>query len=173
MSGTPSQILARKTFSVSRLSEFASEAELVKQTGHDADDWPLVIVKELVDNAYNDLVTAISDIDDEKSTRRRHVKSMSGRRDERCASQRTVRIKTNGFAFFEEIVVGVSVYEGRDVADDKSLFAIGNVNVCVKQIDRLLFVLGNVQTGGIEREGARKREAGRIFRVNARALTKR
>jgi DNA topoisomerase VI subunit B len=45
--------LARKTFAISRLAEFASEAELTKQTGHAVKDWPLVIVKELVDNALD------------------------------------------------------------------------------------------------------------------------
>src|SRR5258708_769986 len=46
--------LARKTFRISRLAEFASVAELVKQTGHPVADWPLVIVKELVDNALDE-----------------------------------------------------------------------------------------------------------------------
>ena len=45
--------LARKTFRVSRLAEFASVAELIKTTGHPVSDWPLVIVKELADNALD------------------------------------------------------------------------------------------------------------------------
>src|SRR5262245_24008166 len=45
--------LARTTFATSRLLDFASEKELIAQTGHDVDDWPLVIVKELVDNALD------------------------------------------------------------------------------------------------------------------------
>ena len=45
--------LARKVFRVSRLAEFASVAELIKQTGHPVADWPLVIVKELADNALD------------------------------------------------------------------------------------------------------------------------
>ena len=44
----------RKTFSISRLAEFVSESELVKQIGHPVRDWPLVIVKELVDNALDE-----------------------------------------------------------------------------------------------------------------------
>ena len=43
----------RKTFTVSRLSEFATESELTKQVGHGAALWPLVVVKELVDNAID------------------------------------------------------------------------------------------------------------------------
>jgi DNA topoisomerase VI subunit B len=45
--------LARKTFTISRLAEFASTAELVKATGHPVARWPLVIVKELIDNAID------------------------------------------------------------------------------------------------------------------------
>jgi DNA topoisomerase 6 subunit A-like protein/histidine kinase/DNA gyrase B/HSP90-like ATPase len=45
--------LARKTFTVSRQSEFASTAELAKATGHPVERWPLVIVKELIDNAID------------------------------------------------------------------------------------------------------------------------
>ena len=33
--------------------DFFSEKELVTQTGHDIQEWPLVIVKELVDNALD------------------------------------------------------------------------------------------------------------------------
>jgi DNA topoisomerase VI subunit B len=43
--------LTRVPFTVSRLMEFASRRELANQTGHDAWEWPLVILKELVDNS--------------------------------------------------------------------------------------------------------------------------
>jgi DNA topoisomerase VI subunit B len=49
----PAPTLVRKTFSVSRLAEFTSELELVKQTGHDVEDWPLVVAKELIDNGLD------------------------------------------------------------------------------------------------------------------------
>jgi DNA topoisomerase VI subunit B len=45
--------LERTTFRTSRLLEFCSQKELVAQTGHEPDDWPLVILKELVDNALD------------------------------------------------------------------------------------------------------------------------
>jgi len=45
--------LVRKVFKTSRLAKFRSEKELVNQTGHDSDDWPLVILKELIDNALD------------------------------------------------------------------------------------------------------------------------
>jgi DNA topoisomerase VI subunit B len=46
-------VLDRLTFKTSRLAEFCSEKELINQTGHDSDDWPLVVLKELLDNALD------------------------------------------------------------------------------------------------------------------------
>jgi DNA topoisomerase VI subunit B len=45
--------LQRETFPTSRLLDFCTERELVKQIGHPVDQWPLVILKELVDNAID------------------------------------------------------------------------------------------------------------------------
>ena len=45
--------LNRTTFRTSRLLDFASEKELVAQIGHATEAWPLVILKELVDNAID------------------------------------------------------------------------------------------------------------------------
>lgn len=45
--------LNRTTFTTSRLLEFCSEKELVAQTGHGTDQWPFVVVKELLDNALD------------------------------------------------------------------------------------------------------------------------
>src|SRR5260370_31056061 len=45
--------LTRETFTTSRLAEFCSQRELVAQTGHVVADWPLAILKELVDNAID------------------------------------------------------------------------------------------------------------------------
>jgi DNA topoisomerase VI subunit B len=47
------QQLQRETFRTSRLLDFFSEKELVAQTGHQVADWPLVILKELIDNALD------------------------------------------------------------------------------------------------------------------------
>jgi DNA topoisomerase VI subunit B len=46
-------VLQRETFQTSRLLDFCSERELVKQVGHATDQWPLVILKELTDNALD------------------------------------------------------------------------------------------------------------------------
>jgi DNA topoisomerase VI subunit B len=51
--GRPEHKLTRLAFTVSRLTEFCSEKELVNQTGHDVQDWPLVMLKELFDNALD------------------------------------------------------------------------------------------------------------------------
>lgn len=54
MNERPAKTLERKAFTISRLAEFVSESELVKQIGHPVADWPLVILKELVDNALDE-----------------------------------------------------------------------------------------------------------------------
>jgi len=43
----------RLAFRTSRLSDFCGEDELTKQCGHAPEEWPLVIVKELVDNGLD------------------------------------------------------------------------------------------------------------------------
>jgi DNA topoisomerase VI subunit B len=47
------QKLTRVAFSVSRLMEFCTQRELQNQTGHAVYDWPLVVLKELIDNALD------------------------------------------------------------------------------------------------------------------------
>ena len=48
-----SAVAPRTTFSTSRLLEFCSRKELTAQTGHEPEDWPLVILKELIDNSLD------------------------------------------------------------------------------------------------------------------------
>jgi DNA topoisomerase VI subunit B len=48
------EVLQRKAFTISRLAEFVSESELVKQIGHPVADWPLVIAKEALDNGIDE-----------------------------------------------------------------------------------------------------------------------
>jgi len=52
-SGQAPEKLKREIFATSRLLEFCSERELINQTGHAPEEWPLVILKELVDNAID------------------------------------------------------------------------------------------------------------------------
>jgi DNA topoisomerase VI subunit B len=51
--GRAAPILERATFRTSRLLDFASEKELIAQTGHRREVWPLVVLKELTDNAID------------------------------------------------------------------------------------------------------------------------
>ncbi len=53
MSMAAAKKLNRTTFLTSREMDFFSEKELVTQTGHEIGDWPLVIPKELTDNALD------------------------------------------------------------------------------------------------------------------------
>jgi DNA topoisomerase VI subunit B len=45
--------LERATLRTSRLLDFCSRKELIAQTGHQPDAWPLVVIKELIDNALD------------------------------------------------------------------------------------------------------------------------
>ena len=49
----PSPKLTRVAFRVSRLMEFCTRRELQNQTGHAVDDWPLAVLKELMDNGLD------------------------------------------------------------------------------------------------------------------------
>jgi hypothetical protein len=50
----PTPTLQRVAFKTSRLAEFVGRRELTAQTGHHPQDWPLVILKELADNALDE-----------------------------------------------------------------------------------------------------------------------
>ncbi len=45
--------LVRQVFKTSRLADFCSQKELVNQTGHAVEAWPLAVLKELLDNALD------------------------------------------------------------------------------------------------------------------------
>jgi DNA topoisomerase VI subunit B len=45
--------LKRETFRTSRLLDFCGKKELIAQTGHPLSAWPLVVLKELLDNALD------------------------------------------------------------------------------------------------------------------------
>jgi hypothetical protein len=49
----PKTKLTRVAFTVSRLMEFCTERELQNQTGHSVYEWPLVVLKELMDNSLD------------------------------------------------------------------------------------------------------------------------
>jgi hypothetical protein len=49
----PTHKIERVVVITSRLMEFCTEKELVAQTGHESHQWPLVVIKELTDNAID------------------------------------------------------------------------------------------------------------------------
>jgi hypothetical protein len=49
----PAHKIDRVAFFTSRLMEFCTKKALVAQTGHESYEWPLVVVKELVDNSID------------------------------------------------------------------------------------------------------------------------
>lgn len=49
----PVQSLKRIHFATNRVMDFFSEKELISQTAHQVEEWPLVAIKELVDNALD------------------------------------------------------------------------------------------------------------------------
>jgi DNA topoisomerase VI subunit B len=53
MAVTAEKSISRKHFETSRELDFLSRKELIAQTGHQVREWPLVILKELVDNALD------------------------------------------------------------------------------------------------------------------------
>jgi hypothetical protein len=66
--------LERVAFKTSRLSEFCSQRELIAQTGHEPANWPLVVIKELVDNALDNVeATVAPEISVEVSTSRGEI----------------------------------------------------------------------------------------------------
>src|SRR6266513_6096785 len=97
----------------------------------------------------------IGNINNVKSARCCQIKTMSSCGDKCRAGQNAIWIETNSLAFFQKIIVRIPVDECRDIADDKSFFAVGDVNERVEEIDRLLFVFGKMLARGIERERAR------------------
>ena len=64
---------------------------------------------------------------------------MSGRRYEGCSCEYAAGIEGN--IAFEEVIIWIPIDNCADVLANNSFFAIGYVDECVKQIDRLLFVL--------------------------------
>ena len=54
MSAVTAATLGRATLRTSRLLDFCSRKELIAQTGHGEDQWPLVALKELVDDALDE-----------------------------------------------------------------------------------------------------------------------
>src|SRR6516225_675344 len=59
MSREPAR-LERVAFKTSRFLDFVGQRELVAQIGHAVEEWPLVILKELIDNALDSSEEAVA-----------------------------------------------------------------------------------------------------------------
>src|SRR6266404_9189797 len=93
----------------------------------------------------------------EQSTWRRQVETMTRGGDECRAGQCPARIETDRLTLLEKIIVGISIDQRCDIADDKAFFAIRDVSKRVEEIDRLLFVFGKTEPARIVRQRARQR----------------
>jgi len=95
---SPRRPSSARRFKTSRLAEFCSRRELVAQTGHQVHDWPLVILKELTDNAI--------DICEEKDIAPEIAVSVSTEED-------TITVADNGPGIPPQTVVDVLDYTVR------------------------------------------------------------
>ena len=76
-------------------------------------------------------------------------------------------------SFVQEIIFRVAIDQRRDVDDDETFFAIGDVNEGIEQIDRLLLIFRQAHPRGIERERARQCDGRCEFGSNIGALPER
>lgn len=136
------QKLTRTAFKTSRLLDFFSQKELTAQIGHAASEWPLVLVKELLDNAIDACEEA--DI----APRLRIVVDAAG-----------VTVSDNGPGIPAEVVDGVTDFSvrvsSRDAYVSPSRGAQGNA---LKTLVAMPFVLGASGSGAavrVESHGVR------------------
>jgi DNA topoisomerase VI subunit B len=150
--------LQRTTFRTSRLLDFCSRKELIAQTGHQPDAWPLVVLKELVDNALD----ACEDAGVPPAV------SITADRD-------GIRVEDNGPGLPPEVVDGVLDFSVRVssreayVAPDRG--AQGNA---LKTILAMPFVLdGELGRVEIEARGLRHQIAMRVDRLRQQPVLER
>jgi DNA topoisomerase VI subunit B len=128
--------LARETFTTSRLLDFFSKKELTAQIGHGPDDWPLVIVKELVDNA-------IDACEDARIVPKIHVE----------ITEAGITVTDNGPGIPVDTITGVLDFairvSSREAYISPCRGAQGNA---LKTLIAMPFVLSNRQSGTVEIE---------------------
>jgi DNA topoisomerase VI subunit B len=126
----------RETFTTSRLLDFFSKKELTAQIGHGPDDWPLVIVKELVDNA-------IDACEDARITPKVHVE----------ITEAGITVTDNGPGIPVDTITGVLDFairvSSREAYISPCRGAQGNA---LKTLIAMPFVLSDDQKGTIEIE---------------------
>ena len=92
--------LGRTTFRTSRLLEFCTQKELTAQTGHGPDDWPLVILKELVDNSLDAV---------EETGAPPHVAVQVS------TTEASISVTDNGPGLHPDTVAGLLDFSGQDI----------------------------------------------------------
>ena len=115
----PAQTAGRVAFTTSRALEFFSESELTTQIGYRRELWPLVLVKELVDNGIDDC---------EKAAKRAIEIGVELEKD-------SITVSDNGSGIAHKIIKGVLDYQVR-ISDKKHYVAptrgqLGNALKCV------------------------------------------
>jgi DNA topoisomerase VI subunit B len=98
MSLAPRPRLERVAFRTARLLDFVGQRELVAQVGHSVNEWPLVVLKELIDNAIDacEEADAAPHLEIEVST-----------------AERTIRIADNGPGIASETIDDILDYTVR------------------------------------------------------------
>jgi DNA topoisomerase VI subunit B len=128
--------LVRETFTTSRLLDFFSKKELTAQIGHGPDDWPLVAVKELVDNA-------IDACEDARIPPKIHVE----------ITEAGITVTDNGPGIPVDTITGVLDFtvrvSSREAYISPCRGAQGNA---LKTLIAMPFVLSNRQSGTVEIE---------------------
>src|ERR1051325_4653937 len=115
----------------------------------------------------------IMNVNHEQSAWGCHVKTMAGSGHECRASQSAARIKSHRLTLFEKVVVWISIHKSADKNIHEPFLAIGHIDVAIENVDRLLFIFGQVISQRIEREGAGQRNTGSVLCMNTGALTQR
>ncbi len=114
----------RETFTISRQLEYLSENELTKQLGYSRELWPLVLVKELIDNSVDnaeeigvqpEVAVTIEDSSDEEKVQTRTSDDGLPCKVETCEKPRFVllTVSDNGSGIDPETVEGMVDFENR------------------------------------------------------------
>ncbi len=157
----PAHKIERVAFATSRLMEFASEKELVAQTGHESREWPRAVVKELVDNG----VDACEEAEVAPVIR---VTISTGRKKSRSrpATPTRIVIDDNGPGIPTETISGIIDYNVRISSREAYISPTrGRQGNALKTILPMAYVLGDKSKGETWIE-ARGRKHRILFTVN-------
>jgi Histidine kinase-, DNA gyrase B-, and HSP90-like ATPase len=151
----PAHRIERVASTTSRLMEFASEKELVAQTGHQSYEWPRVIVKELGDNG-------IDAAEEAEIAPVIKVTITTGKR----GKPTRIIVEDNGPGIPPEIITGIIDYNVRISSREAYISPTrGRQGNALKSILPMAYVLGDENRGEtwIEARGTRHRI---LFTVN-------